>query len=162
MYVDIKKIFLSFTDYDFIVYLMAEHIVNNYTDFDALICTSKTGAVFANIVGQLIGKRVAYCVGVGPKFYVSIDDTNDAIKENDRFVFIFDFLCLGTEIKILNALLKRAKAYIIGGIGVASFLDLQSETLTDTIFHRINALLNVQETELGYKIAISQQKLIGG
>ena len=74
-YVNIRKIFKQPDQERFLMYCLAYRVkelvrgVGNYK----LICTSKTGAIIANIISRMLNVPVVFCVGVGPKFAVRPD-----------------------------------------------------------------------------------------
>lgn len=159
-YVDLKKLFSNSDEYTYIIYKMAETTQKYYNNADALISTSKTGSVFANLIGQLLNKKVVHYVGVGPKFALSVDEVKNSIRKGKKYIYICDFICLGTELKILNALIKSGNADLLGGVGVASYINTSDIRLNDSIVGKVKCLVNVIDFGMNYKIGISKEELM--
>ncbi len=160
-YINLKKIFLN-VDYTLIiVHQMSKHIINenDFSNYDALICTSKTGAAFANLLGHALSKKVVYCISIGPVFAVENNIFFDELLENKRYLYICDFICLGTEIKIINAIISRKKSVLVGGLGIASYIDLKQPELNNSILNRVYSLINVDNRSFNYKISNSLENL---
>lgn len=158
-YANIRKIFREQQKGRFILYCMAcsiKNVVGNTKNYK-LICTSKTGAIMANILSQMLGVSVIYCVDVGPRFAVRPDDLKECVKENERYIYIFDFLCLGTELKILSTLIADKKSELIAGVGPASFIRCNHEQIISRrlVLGKMKPLINVQDySEINYWIEV--------
>lgn len=152
-YIHINRIFYCYSSYMFIIYELAKNIYEFGIDnIDALISTSKTGGVIATLVGKILNKKVVHCIGLGPK-NTSISNIFNKIRKNKSYYVICDFVCIGTEIKTLNTILTLAKARLIGGISVASYINTSSDKYSDSILNKIVALVNTKEQNIDYIIS---------
>jgi len=158
-YVNIKQIFNNVLDYTYIVYRLAETAQKRIAFYDALISTSKNGAILANLLGQILDKKVVHCISVGPKFALSLDQLDSEIREKKNYLYVFDFICLGTEVKILNAIIASKKANLIGGVGVASLIDNSNPDVEGSIISKMDYLVNIVDFGADYKIDISEERL---
>lgn len=158
-YVNIKKIFKQPDQGRFLMYCLAHRVkelvgtVGNYK----LICTSKTGAIIANIISRMLNVPVVFCVGVGPKFAVKPDEIIEKVQKKESYVYIFDFICIGTELKILSTFISDRKSKLICGVGPASFIRCNHPEIVKRklILNKMHPLINVQDYPyMGYEIKI--------
>lgn len=157
-YVNLKKLFFQISDATYIIYRMTELVVDaGYQNADAIISASKTGAVFANIIGQLLSKKTVHCMGIGPRFSVSNSLLKQEIRARKQYLFIGDFVCLGTEIKILNALIINYEATLIGGVCVSSYLPLE-ELKSESILSKVKNLENISACGVKYRISVTPDR----
>jgi hypothetical protein len=121
-YIKIKSLF-SHPSFNFCIYLLCKMIKDYFPKerIDAIVSMSNTGAVLANLVGKMLNKDVIFCTNVGPKFALNAHRISGKIPKDCNCLCVFDFVCLGTEIKNLNTLLMCFDANLIGGVGVAAF-----------------------------------------
>ncbi len=158
-YVNIKDIFRRPSDARFLLYRLALKVrdIGGSVGSYKLICTSKTGAILANIISKMIDVPVVYCVGMGPRFAVRPDEIVEVVQENERYVYIFDFISLGTELKILSTFISDKKSKLIGGVGPASYIHCNHEEIVKRklILSKMHPLINIQDyKEIDYKIEI--------
>ena len=152
-YIHINRIFYSFDSYMFIIYRIAESIYDFGVDkIDALISTSKTGGIIATLVGRVLDKKVIHCLDLGPK-NISAKNIIEKIRKGKKYYVVCDFVCIGTEIRTLNTIMTLSKAELIGGISVASYIDLSSEKYNDSILKKIKTLVNTKAHNISYKIS---------
>ena len=154
-YVDIKKLFANVEKYYFIIFSLAEKIYNFGDHIDAFISSSKNGAILANILGGLLDVKEVHLIGVGPKYSMELGDSVECIKKGKRYVYIFDFMCTGTELKIVSALINSKKAYLPYAVGIAKYKK-------DADFHLVNKLVVLADTkdmEIDYKIAGAREDI---
>lgn len=156
-YIRIKNIFYYPDIYTYIIYRLVEHI-SEFQDFnkiDALISTSKTGGIIATLVGAMLDKKVIHCLGIGPKNVADIENINEKIRTSKNYYLISDFVCLGTEVKIINTIVTCLKANIIGGVAVASYIDIQGNNdYSTSSLNKIYPLSNVNECEIDFKVSV--------
>ncbi len=109
--------------------------------FGGLVCTSYNGAVLATMIGELINQKVIYMLNIGPK--LSLKDVHDAekIKKDKKYIYIFDFMCIGTEYKIIQSIvrLRGAKMNQCLGVGVFKEPNRKSE--------KIDVITKIEEDE---------------
>lgn len=158
-YVNIRKIFRKPEQGRFLLYCLAYRVkeLAGETGNYKLICTSKTGAIIANIISHMLNVPVVFCVGVGPKFAVKPDEIVERVQEKERYVYIFDFICLGTELKILSTFISDRKSKLICGVGPASYIRCNHEEIAKRklILNRMHPLINIQDyPDMKYEIKI--------
>ena len=154
-YVDIKKLFANVEKYYFIIFSLAEKLYNFGDHIDAFISSSKNGAILANILGGLLDVKEVHLIGVGPKYSMELGDSVECIKKGKRYVYIFDFMCTGTELKIVSALINSKKAYLPYAAGIAKYKK-------DADFHLVNKLVVLADTKdmgIDYKIAGAREDI---
>ena len=99
-------------------------------------------------------------VGVGPKYSMEFGDSVDCIKEGKRYVYIFDFLCTGTELKIVRTLINSKKAYLSYSAGISKYSKGQdNQRVKDVV-----VLADTKELGINYKIVgepADIKKLVG-
>lgn len=152
MYVALKRLFSNHERTAYVVYKMSELFVNEFSDVDAIISTSKTGAVFACLISKIVGKKAVHCAGVGPKYSLSTDLLKKEVRPQKKYAYVSDFICLGTEVKILNALVNNSNAKLSGGVCVASFIDLNNEDLKG-VLSKSYSLINIVKQGIDYRVS---------
>ena len=150
MYISAKKLFVKPEAYFQILYGMALE-TEKLGEFDSFISSSKNGAVLAEILGAMLGKKVVHIRGVGPRYSMYFGNIQKEIKKGKSYVYVFDFVCTGTELKILSALVNANDAYLIGGVGIAEYEGEMEEK--NSFMEKINPLITTKEAGLNYKIA---------
>ena len=158
-YVNIRKIFRKPEQGRFLIYCLAYRVKELVGDTGnyKLICTSKTGAIIANIISHMLNVPVVFCVGVGPKFAVKPDEIVERVQEQERYVYIFDFICIGTELKILSTFISDRKSKLICGVGPASYIRCNHPEIAKRklILNKMHPLINVQDyPDMKYEIKI--------
>ena len=131
-YMSAKKLFMEVEDFYFIIFSMAE-LVSQCNGVDALVTSSKNGAVMAAILSDLLKIKEVHLLGVGPKYSMELGDSVDCIKEGKRYVYIFDFMCTGTELKIVSALINSKKAILQDAVGISRYKKEIGLRLQDSI-----------------------------
>jgi len=148
-YVNIKGLFTNSNDYYFTIYCLAEKISTLNIKFDAFISSSKNGAIIANLLGGLLNKKVVHILGVGPKYSMELGEPISCVKEGKGYIYIFDFICTGTELKIASALVNSRNANFLFGMGIAQY---KKSELNLSLFRNIDVLVDMHEMKVNYKI----------
>lgn len=157
MYINTAKLFLNPLKFKFIIYRLLCLIDKEHpdrSDIDAFISASRTGANIANIVGWLLGKKVIFCTNLGPKYSVSMQYLVSDIREKKRYVYLYDFMCIGTEAKLLNSILMIKGSELCEGFGIAAYIKSDSG-----LFSRMNCLVNVKDEGFEYAVAGDRESL---
>ncbi len=160
-YLSIKNIFLNTDSYLYIVYRLSEYIskLEYFNDIDALISTSKTGGIIATIVGSMLDKKVIHCMGIGPKNVADIEKINEKIRSGKNYFLVLDFICLGTEVKIINTIVTCLNADIKGGVSLASYVNFENnKDYNDSPLNKLHTLININKTDTKFKISINREK----
>ena len=158
-YVDVKQLFMQPENLNTILYYMTKHLVSKNLEYDAIVSTSKNGAVLATLVGQLIDKDVVHCVNVGPQFALPIQAIEEAFQKSKRYVYVCDFICLGTEVKLLHALMVSRQAVFAGGVGIANYIPLCNEDLKSkhSPLASVSCLVDLISAGIPYEIHIMKE-----
>lgn len=159
MYVNAKKLFLNPEKYYFILYQMILSVAKYKDQIDALISASRNGANLANIIGWLLNIKVVHCITLGPKFSLSMQNINKDIRKRKNYFYIFDFMCLGTEAKVLNAILAVKGARLIGGMGIANYIAIDKSS-EQGVISKMNTLIDTRTANLDYKIAGTKEDIL--
>ncbi len=147
-YVDVKRLFLDVENYYYIIFSLAEIVFNRIGHVDALVSSSKNGAIIANILGGLLDVKEVHLIGVGPKYSMELGDTIDCIKQGKKYAYIFDFMCTGTELKIVSALINSKKAYLTYAAGIAKYKNDAGTYMIE----KIDVLTDTKEMGINYRV----------
>ena len=122
-YVDIKTVFLDPEVNCLVLYEMCCLFFDNFLEknISALVSASNNGAAIASIIGQLIDKKVLYLQNLGPHLTIRDKKLIDKVEAGNKYLFVYDFICLGTELKLAKTVVNLKSASIVGAIGVAHF-----------------------------------------
>jgi len=162
MYIKIKTLF-SQQIFSFCIYLLCKLIKDNFAheQIDFIVSTSNTGTILANLIGKMLNKDVLFCSNVGPRFALDIQNIRDKVSKGCNCLCVFDFVCLGTEIKNLKTLLLCFNANLIGGVGIASYPSFNylrgckdSSEEKQSVLTRLFSLVNINEHGFHYKISL--------
>lgn len=158
-YIDIKALFMNPADLRIILFYLAKRIVCEKKEYDALVATSKNGSVLAELLGQLLGRESIHCISVGPQFSVSAQTLNNSFKPGKNYIYVGDFVCLGTEVKLLQVLIADRGATLVGGVSVASYIQLDNEDLKKqkSPLCLISSLINLLDENIDFNIRIQKQ-----
>lgn len=153
-YIALKNLFLEMDNAMFVVYKMAEKVRMECPSLEkkVLVCCSKTGAAFTSLLSMLLGLKAVYCVSIGPKFALDMENLKREIQEGQEYIYVFDFLCMGTEVKILHALISMLGGRLVYGIGVASYLNISAPEFQDSIFSRLHTLMDIRKAVPDYRV----------
>ena len=162
-YIQIKSLFANPSENSFCIYLLCKMIRDCFARnrVDAIIGMSNTGSILANLVGKMLGKDVVYCSNLGPRFALDIKHIKGKINKDLNYICVFDFVCLGTEIKNLKTLLRSFEANLIGGVGVSAYPSFDylrscadNSEERNSILTRMYSLINVDSPIFKYEISI--------
>lgn len=158
MYINAKRLFTDPAQYSFVVYHMVKMIKECNINADALVSASRNGANIASILGWLLDMKVIHCASLGPKFSLVSGSIDTEIRKHKKYIYIFDFLCLGTEVKLLNALLNIKEAKLVAGFGIANYRNLENVSKL-SVLAKIFCLVDVQKENFGYRIAGTKEEI---
>lgn len=154
-YIDVKKLFLDVDNYYYIIYSLAEIVFNRIGHVDAFVSSSKNGAIIANILGGLLDVKEVHLIGVGPKYAMELGDTIDCIKQGKKYAYIFDFMCTGTELKIVSALINSKKAFLTYAAGIAK----HKNDVSTYMMQEIDVLTDTKALGIDYKIVAEKNSI---
>ena len=157
MYISVKKLFLHPYDYYYVLYGMAGQ-VEKLGEFDSFISSSKNGAIIATLLGTMLNKKAVHLQGVGPKYSMRFGNKQNEIKRGRTYIYVYDFICTGTESKIVSALITANDAYMVGEIGFARYYSSDRERINSVKNQK--CLITTEEAKLDYKIAGSKSDIL--
>ena len=167
-YIRIKDLFMYPSTISLSIFLLCKMIKDVFSKirFDSIVSMSNTGAVIASLVGKMLDKDVLFCTNIGPKFALDIDEIGKKIKKGYNYLYVYDFVCLGTEIKNLKSILTCFGANVVGGVGVASLPDFDLLRLHDaesqegkSILTNSYSLITLNKHGISYNIATNEKEL---
>ncbi len=167
-YIAFKSFFLHPKELSFCIYLLCKLIKDYYSDtrIDALVSMSSTGSVLATLVGKMLGKDVLFCTNIGPQFALDLTYIKNNIKQANNYLCIFDFICLGTEFKILKSIVTCFEAHFLGGVGIASYPNITSLRESEDSQQESNSplikaypLFDLKSVNIDYSISINKKSL---
>lgn len=150
MQINLKYLFEDVINFPYIIYLLWKRVYND--QFDAIIATSKNGVAFASILGEVIGRRVLY-FNIGQMFEETYN-CSPLIEKGKRYLHIYDMICLGSETKVLNALVSAqgGTVYKSEGVVCLSDLDIVSRKNRYSPLNRVDCLVGQRDMKLDYTI----------
>lgn len=150
MQIELKNLFVEVSDFRYIVYLLWKNVCND--QFDAIIATSKNGVAFASILGEIIGRQVLY-YNIGQMFEETYN-SSPVVDKGKRYLHIYDMICLGSEAKVLYALISAQGGYLYKSMGIVCLPDLKiiSQKNRYSSLNHVECLLGQQDLDVDYKI----------
>jgi hypothetical protein len=117
---DLKKLFIDMQTVRIAVYLIAlkvNKIIENKSN-TKLITSSLNGGILASIIGMIVGIEHVSIPHLGPGIVVEDNRYMDLINKGDQLVYIYDFIAIGNEQKMVSVLAHLMNAKIIASIGI--------------------------------------------
>jgi hypothetical protein len=151
-YINIKKIYAKPDMLNFCLYGLYRYIMKYNSEFDCFVCTSNNGAVLASVLGAIFRKKVLYLLNLGPKIIINEKDLWRKIEKNKKYFYVYDILCLGTELKILNVVLNMHRAELVGGMGIGRVLPMERYSINKNYEALVD--INKFRTEFNYSISL--------
>ena len=155
MYIDVKKIFNSYSKYSLLIYELCNWICDNFNDGPyELVCSSNNGLALATIIAQLLDLDVLYLINLGPNVTLKGKEYIDKISSGKRYLFIFDFLCLCNEYKITEFIIKYKGGDLIGSVGVALYTEPYRFEMNTRECRPIHKIFNVNDDDCNFEYKI--------
>lgn len=133
-YFNAKKALVKGEVFHLIVYSMTKmletvlgELVNQ--DFDAFVCASITGACFASALSVFFQKPVIYLKNIGPSMSANDERMIERIRKSKRYVYVFDFICLGSEFDRMRMICNIRLAKVVASIGISYYRFPHFETI---------------------------------
>ncbi len=154
-YINIKDLFYSPSNLIIAIYMLCEKLSKIPDDY-ILISASNTGGVLANLISLIMEKDVLFLRNIGPKLRIQDKKLFDDIIPDKKYIYIYDFLCMGTELRIAEMLIKLKQSSLIKCVGIAEYRSYKSfikhnqsadhayTTEWDSIFNIIDESFNYQ------------------
>ena len=153
-YLSVKYLFREVEDLYYIIYGMAD-IISKLSKFDAFVTSSKNGAILAAILSDLLNIKEIHLLGIGPKYSMEFGDSLECIKPGKRYLYIFDFMCTGTELKIVSALINSKRAKLKGAVGISRY----KEEIAMPLDCGISVLVESKNFDISYELAGKPEEL---
>lgn len=151
MQINLKKLFGDTINFPYVIYLLWKQIYNK--NIDGIIATSKNGVAFASILGELVGTPVLY-FNIGQMFEEAYN-CSPKIKENGSYIHVYDMICLGSETKVLNALVNAQGGCVIQSVGCVCLPDLDIVKIKNTFEESIRNKPNTKSRRSRLPSALS-------
>lgn len=142
--------------------------IMNRKKIHSLVAASKNGIVLASIIGQRVGLPVIYHSNIGQKYVRKVlkeksSKKTNLIEEKNNYVLIYDVVCLGTEIRILNGIINALGGNLVGGIGIVCVQesDINRQKNKDSVLAKVQCFATAKELGLNYRIAMTPDELEG-
>lgn len=156
MYIDIKNVFSNPNILNLAIYELSCFIDNNYNEkYDEMICVSNNGFAIGNILSHLFDKKVVYLMNLGPYSALMSKNVIDKLNKEKHYLFIYDFSCLGTEIKIVKTIVNLHGSKLVGCIGVANYLEKNDYQENQFSTFKVN-----DDYDYGYKLFFKENEVV--
>lgn len=157
-YVSIKNLFTDTMGFRFTIFNMAYLLKRELSNVDAFITSSRNGAILASVLGGLLCVKEVHLIGIGPMYAARLGDSVDCIRKNKHYAYIFDFMCTGTEMKIVRALINSKKAFLEKSVGIARvYKELDDKFMSTSNIH---VLTDTKRAGIDYRIAATSEDLM--
>ncbi len=156
MQINMKNLFYHPEELEYVVYLLWDNI--HMENIQGIIATSKNGVAFASILGNILGYDVLY-FNIGQMFEETYNCSPN-VKEGGRYVHIYDMICLGSETKVLHALVNSKGGQVVKSVGCVCLLDLDVVAKKNRYspMKHVICLLGQNELAEEYKIYLKEPK----
>jgi hypothetical protein len=122
-YVDVKEFisldyaFTIFSVYNLALKLKEKWLSKSDDDFPILVCQNSNSAFIASLLSGLLSLDILILDKIGPinKLYKRLGST---IIENKKYLVVSDFVCLGTEVKIVKNLIEFSGGKYLGNVSL--------------------------------------------
>lgn len=146
-YFNVKALFGEISSFKLVIYDLCSNISEHFPHTDSILCVSNNGAALSAVIGKMLRKPVIYLMNLGPHITLKDAKVIEKISSGEKFVFVYDFICLGTEFKIARMVARMRGAEVLGGTGVACHRKVPN--VTNHPFMEINT-----DYDFGYQVSI--------
>lgn len=156
MQINLKKLFYDTENFPYIIYLLWDQIYQK--KFGGIIATSKNGVAFASILGGILGCDVLY-FNIGQMFEETYN-CSPQIRKGESYIHIYDMICLGSETKVLNALVNAQGGNVVESVGVVCLLDLEAVAKWNrySSINKVKCLIGQNDLQQEYIITLKKDK----
>ena len=125
-YFDAKKILTNSALFYLVIYRIAIMLddaihMTKKDEFDAFVCASLTGACLASGLAAIFHKPVIYLKNFGPRITANDGRMIARIRKDKRYVFVYDFMCLGKEYERIQMICNLQSAFISCCVGISYY-----------------------------------------
>lgn len=125
-YVNVKSLFNDIINFKLLLYELSNLIVAAYSNekkvmFDYLVSSSSNGSAIAVCLSDIFNVPALYFHNIGPKYAMHNANIKDHIRHGKRYLYIYDFICLGTEYRLTKNIIESNSGNFIGGVGFSSY-----------------------------------------
>lgn len=155
MRINLKNMFYRVKEFKYAVYLLAK-MVTCHENVDGLIATSKNGTAFASVIGDILGLKVLY-FNIGQMFEETYN-CSPKIKMGETYIHIYDMICVGSETKVLNALVNAQGGSVLQSIGIVCLPDLEivKKMNSYSSMNHVECLINQKQLSRKYEIYLER------
>lgn len=158
-YFNVRKLFRESNLYQLSIFLLIQHLIQYEGEFDAFVCSSVNGACIASSLSIYFRKPVVFLRNVGPQMTARDSMLTKRIMEGRRYVYVFDFMCLGTEYQRIKMLCNIRNAKIVLGLGISKYKELNDKILAQGMKRAaIVTLFDINEFEANYYKCFVEEK----
>ena len=152
--IDMKELFYCHQDTLFIIYMLYNSICEWGGEFDGFVATSKNGVAFGAILGEIFRKELL-CFNIGQMFE-EIYNRLPEIEAGKRYIHIFDMICLGSEAKVVNALVSAQGGNLVHSFGIVCLLDLEAVNRQNrySFLNHVSPLVRYEDLDVEYRISL--------
>lgn len=168
MFLDFKKVFEDSQDFRFVIMELCHLVkqIESEKKIDYLVATSKNSIALTAVLSRRLDKPAIYHTNIGQKyvkqkFADKAESQTDNIQKKKRYLMIFDVICLGTEARILNAIINVCGGNLVGAAGLVCVqdLDMIRSLDEDSVLGKVRCLATAKDMDLGYRIALTREEL---
>ena len=154
MQINMKNLFYHPKEFEYIVYLLWNNM--QIENIQGIIATSKNGVAFASVLGEILGYDVLY-FNIGQMFEETYNCSPRVIN-GGRYIHVYDVICLGSETKVLNALVNSQGGQVVKSVGCVCLLDLDIVAKKNrySVMKHVVCLLGQNELTKEYKIFLKE------
>jgi len=125
-YVSVKSLFNDTINFKLLLYELAYLIIAKYTrekkvQFDYLVSSSSNGSAIAVCISDIFNVPALYFHNIGPKYAMHNANIKDHIRHGKKYLYIYDFICLGTEYRLTKNIVESNSGNFVGGVGFSSY-----------------------------------------
>lgn len=155
-YICIKTFFKDADLFFKIIYELCLDIEEKNLNPDYIVASSNNGSVLAAGISKMLGLKAIYLQNVGPLLSVNDIKMYDRIQPDKNCVYVYDFICLGSELIRTMFALELKGSKITGAVGVSKFID--PFRLYDTKPIHVNYLFAINEFNFNYECYFDKKK----
>lgn len=163
-YVDVKELIsLDYTFTIYAVYKLALELKEKWLskpnrDSPILICQNSNSAFIASLLSSLLSLDILILDKIGPinKLYKRLGST---IIENKNYIVVSDFVCLGTEVKIVKNLIEFSGGKYLGNVSLIRVETLEADDKTYKNVLSVFEITKANNKDLNYYISTNLENL---
>lgn len=149
-YIDIKALFNHIEVFRLTILKLCK-LVEKLEKFDYFVVGSRNGSCIASILSRIFNKEVKYILTLGPCINLK---NKFEIEENKRYVYVYDFICLGSEYRFMKALIEMGNGTFVGGVGIGKYCDPIRSSNSDIKVKASDCVVDINKDNFEYEIRL--------